>query len=146
MAGNGIHTERRYDLVVFLTACLAGFFPSIGISISFCPAEALRIFLPFTAGSVARTLWRSASIRSMTFSPRSRAFAVIGLIVLKADSAASHGRHFSCTAASQRVNFPVEPVLLFSQSAPRGFHALVSIVARFVSRTLGKPRAILRVL
>ena len=83
----------------------------------------------------------------MTFSPRGRAFAVIGLIILKADSAASHGRHFSCTAiASQRVNFPVEPVLLFSQSAPRGFHALVSIVARFVSRALGKPRAILSVL
>jgi hypothetical protein len=123
-----------------------------GFAIIILPAYLTELgFGPFQIGIVASAALlgtaAGASIRSMTFSPCGRAFAVIGLIVLKADSAASHGRHFSCTAiAPQRVNLPVEPVLLFSQSAPRGFHALVSIVARFVSRTLGKPRAILSVL
>jgi hypothetical protein len=63
---------------------LAVFLPAIGISSSFCPADAFFDLLAgFTAGfdSVAAppTLLRSASIRSTTFSPLGRAFAVIGL-------------------------------------------------------------------
>lgn len=64
---------------------MAGFLPAIGISISFCPAAALRAFLAdfFAASVVAAVpppmLFRSASIRSTTFSPRGRAFAVMGL-------------------------------------------------------------------
>src|ERR1700722_667296 len=42
----------------------AGFLPAIGNSISFWPAVALRGFLPFAGGSLAR-LFLSASIRSM---------------------------------------------------------------------------------
>lgn len=41
------HAERRRALVVFFAVffavSLTGFLPSIGISISFCPADALRV-------------------------------------------------------------------------------------------------------
>jgi hypothetical protein len=50
---------------------------------SFCPAAALRGFLPF-AGSAPRLfamLRIRASIRSTTFSPFGRAFAAIGLLL-----------------------------------------------------------------
>ena len=48
----------------------AGFFPSIGKSISFCPAEALRGFLPFGA-SLAIDLF-NASIKLTTLSALGR--------------------------------------------------------------------------
>ena len=62
-------------------SAFAARFPLIGSSISFCPAAALRGFLPF-AGSAPRLfamLRFRASIRSTTFSPFGRAFAAIGL-------------------------------------------------------------------
>ena len=62
-------------------SAFAARFPLIGSSISFCPAAALRGFLPF-AGSAPRSfamLRFRASIRSTTFSPFGRAFAAIGL-------------------------------------------------------------------
>ncbi len=48
----------------------AGFFPSIGKSISFCPTEALRGFLPFEA-SLAIDLF-NASIKLTTLSALGR--------------------------------------------------------------------------
>ena len=65
----------------FFASSLSARLPLIGSSISFCPAAALRGFLPF-AGSAPRSfamLRFRASIRSTTFSPFGRAFAAIGL-------------------------------------------------------------------
>jgi hypothetical protein len=65
----------------FFASAFAARFLLIGSSISFCPAAALRGFLPF-AGSAPRSfamLRFRASIRSTTFSPFGRAFAAIGL-------------------------------------------------------------------
>ena len=62
----------------FFASALEARLPLIGSSISFCPAAALRGFLPF-AGSALRSfamLRFRASIRSTTFSP---AFAAMGL-------------------------------------------------------------------
>src|SRR6201987_4270384 len=69
----------------FAAVSLAGFLPAIGISISLWRAAAFRGFLAdffgalVSAGTPPPTLRRSASIRSTTFSPRGRAFGVIGL-------------------------------------------------------------------
>jgi hypothetical protein len=69
----------------FAAASLAGFLPAIGISISFCPAAALRAFLAgFFGASVAAAapppmLFRSASTRSTTFWPRGTRFRGDGL-------------------------------------------------------------------
>ncbi len=60
----------------FFASALAARLPLIGSSISFCPAAALRGFLPF-AGSAPRSfamLRFRASIRSTTFSHFGRAF------------------------------------------------------------------------
>ena len=65
----------RSGLAAFFSA---GFFPSIGNSISFWPAAALRGFLPFAEASLAMLFFR-ASIRSTTFPPLGRA---LGLMVL----------------------------------------------------------------
>lgn len=77
----------------FLCALAAGFFaaasfdaflPAMGISISFCPDNALRGFMPdffgvlVSAAGPPPTLRRNASIRSTTFSPRGRSLGVIG--------------------------------------------------------------------
>jgi len=65
----------------FFASAFAARFLLIDSSISFCPAAALRGFLPF-AGSAPRLfamLRFRASIRSTTFSPFGRAFAAIGL-------------------------------------------------------------------
>jgi hypothetical protein len=54
---------------------------------------------------------------------------------------------FSCiNIGLQRVNFAFEPVLLFSQSPPPGFHPPVSIAGRFVVGLLSHQGAILGVL
>jgi hypothetical protein len=50
-------SSRRYPALRFVdlsdfAAFFAGFFPSIGRSISFWPAEALRGFFPFGAASL----------------------------------------------------------------------------------------------
>jgi hypothetical protein len=68
----------------FFAAVSFCFLPSIGISVSFWSAAALRGFFPAYFGAllsaaVPPTLRRSASIRSTTFSPRGRSFGVIGL-------------------------------------------------------------------
>jgi hypothetical protein len=71
----------RRRRLVFLASALAALLPLIGSNISFCPAAALRGFLPF-AGSAPRSfamLRFRASIRSTTFSPVGRAFAAMGL-------------------------------------------------------------------
>jgi hypothetical protein len=65
----------------FDAASLAGFLPTIGISISFWPAAVLRGFLAAFFGALVSaaappTLCRSASIRSTTFSPRGRSFGL----------------------------------------------------------------------
>src|SRR5258708_38874424 len=65
----------RSDFAAFFSAA---FLPSIGSSISFWLAAALRGFLPFAGASLAR-LFFNASIRSTTFSPRGRG---LGPIVL----------------------------------------------------------------
>src|ERR1700686_5848163 len=52
-----------------LTAFLAGFFPSIGRSISFWPAEAFRGFLPVGAAASLARLFLRASMRSTTLPP-----------------------------------------------------------------------------
>ena len=65
----------------FFASALEARLPLIGSSISFCPAAALRGFLPF-AGSAPRSfaiLRFRASIRSTTFLPFGRALAAMGL-------------------------------------------------------------------
>jgi flagellar motility protein MotE (MotC chaperone) len=62
----------------------AGFLPAIGINISFWPDAAffgflVGFFVARVSPAAPPTLRRSASIRSTTFSPLGRAFAVIGL-------------------------------------------------------------------
>src|SRR5882762_7351270 len=64
------------DLAAFFAA---GFFPSIGSSISLWPAETLRGFLPFGAAASLAKLFFRASMRSTTFSPFGRGLAAIVL-------------------------------------------------------------------
>src|ERR1700745_601712 len=74
---------RQADLRCGLAAdFFAGdfFLPSIGISISFCPLAAFRVFLVRLSGTGSwPTLRRRASIRSTTLLPRGRSFGVTGL-------------------------------------------------------------------
>jgi hypothetical protein len=76
-----------FDVGFFAVGSFEAFLPSIGISISFWPAAALRGFLAgffgalVSAGALPPTLRRSASIKSTTFSPFGRSF---GLMVLPA--------------------------------------------------------------
>ena len=73
--------SSRSQACLSLLQRLAARLPLIGSSISFCPAAALRGFLPF-AGSALRSfamLRFRASIRSTTFSPFGRALAAMGL-------------------------------------------------------------------
>jgi hypothetical protein len=68
----------------FFASAFAARLPLIGSSISFCPAAALRGFLPF-AGSAPRSfamLRFRASIRSTTFSDFGRAFNGLAATVL----------------------------------------------------------------
>jgi hypothetical protein len=69
---------RCLDAGFLAVVSLAPFLPWIGISISFWPADALRVFLSGFAGGedALPILWRNASIKSTTFSPRGRALAV----------------------------------------------------------------------
>ena len=93
------HADLRCGLAAdFLPAVSFGFLPSIGISISFCPAAALRGFLvgffdALVSAAAPPMLLRRASIRSTTFSPRGRSFGVIGLperlLLMRSTSAAS---------------------------------------------------------
>src|ERR1700723_4422228 len=71
---------RCLDAGFLAVVSLAPFLPWIGISISFWPADALRVFLSGFAGGedALPILWRNASIKSTTFSPRGRALAVTG--------------------------------------------------------------------
>src|ERR1700733_3388523 len=74
---------------------LAPFLPWIGISISFWPADALRVLSGFAGDEDALPrLWRNASIKSTTFSPGGRALAVTGfparLLLMSSTSAASY--------------------------------------------------------
>jgi hypothetical protein len=59
----------------------------------------------------------------------------------KQESAASHGWSFF-----DWRNLAIEPVLLLRQGPPRGFHAPISLVRRFVGRSLSELGAILRIL
>jgi hypothetical protein len=72
----------------FFAAASLGFLPSIGISISFCPLEALRGFLvglaAFAGAASLPTLLRSASIRSTTL-PVAGAYPDIKASLLLAD-------------------------------------------------------------
>ena len=95
-------------------SAFAARFPLIGSSISFCPAAALRGFLPF-AGSAPRSfamLRFRASIRSTTFSPFGRAFAAIGLPHASAPSSST------CCARPPRAR----PKPSASQSAKSSEH------------------------
>src|SRR5882724_3647258 len=61
--------SRSAEISFLATVTLVVFLPSIGISISFCPAEAFRGLLAFFLGALVSaaappTLLRSASIRS----------------------------------------------------------------------------------
>jgi len=87
--GEREHRSRQADFrcdldAGFVDASFACFLPAIGISISFCPADAFRAFFAgFFGAEVSAaappTLRRSASIRSTTFSPRGRSLGLIGL-------------------------------------------------------------------
>src|ERR1700720_2834216 len=87
---------RCLDAGLLAVVSLAPFLPWIGISISFWPADALRVFLSGFAGGedALPILWRNASIKSTTFSPRGRALAVTGfparLLLMSSTSAASY--------------------------------------------------------
>jgi hypothetical protein len=66
----------------FFAAASFGFLPSIGISISFWPLDALRGFFgsaAFEGAASLPTLLRSPSIRSTTLLVAGRSFGTIGL-------------------------------------------------------------------
>jgi hypothetical protein len=87
---------RCLDAGFLAVVSLAPVLPWIGISISFWPADALRVFLSGFAGGedALPILWRNASIKSTTFPPLGRAFVVTGfpahLLLMSSTSAASY--------------------------------------------------------
>jgi hypothetical protein len=86
---------RCLDAGFLAVVSLAPFLPWIGISISFWPADALRVLSGFAGDEDALPrLWRNASIKSTTFSPGGRALAVTGfparLLLMSSTSAASY--------------------------------------------------------
>jgi hypothetical protein len=96
----------------FFAAASFDFLPSIGISISFCPAAALRGFVADFFGDLVSavappTLRRSASIKSTTLPAAGRSLGVIGL-------PARFGLMRSISAVSYRSsNFSGRPNLNF---------------------------------